>query len=142
MNSSNEKLLTIEVSVQASAAKAWECMFQGEHIVNWNFASSDWHCPRAQSEIKVGGVISSRMEAKDGSFGFDFNCIIDHVDAPKALDYHLEDGRKVMIRFVEEAGITQVTEQFEPESENPIEMQQMGWQAILNNYKTYTEGVK
>lgn len=142
MNSSTENRIRVEVLVNATPEKAWNCMFSGEHIVNWNFASPDWHCPHAETDIRVGGKISSRMESRDGQFGFDFNCLIDLVEAPKQLHYHLEDGRKVFITFNQVNNQTQVIEEFDPENENPHEMQQMGWQAILTNYKNYTEGIK
>ncbi len=107
--------------------------------MKWNSASDDWHTPRAESDLHEGGTFSSRMEAKDGSTGFDFGGTYTKVVPNKQLAYVMSDGRKVSIDFVEQDGKTHITETFDAETENPIDMQRDGWQSILNNFKKYTE---
>ncbi|MEO5911880.1 MAG: SRPBCC family protein [Pelobium sp.] len=131
--------ITVQSNISASVQKIWEFWTKPEHIVNWNFASDDWHAPSATNDLKVGGKFSSRMEAKDGSFGFDFGGIYDEVNHLKKIIYTLEDERKVTILFEAEGDHTKVVETFEAENENPVEMQQTGWQAILDNFKKYVE---
>ena len=131
--------ITVENTVNADAKKVWEYWNQPEHITKWNFASEDWHCPKATNDLRVGGKLSSRMEAKDGSFGFDFIVIYDEVVPQKKISYTLEDGRKATTTLEALGGRTKVTTTFDPESENPMEMQRSGWQAILDNFKKHTE---
>jgi uncharacterized protein YndB with AHSA1/START domain len=107
--------------------------------MQWNNASDDWHTPSATSDLKEGGKFTSRMEAKDGSFGFDFGGTFTKVVPQKNLEYVIGDGRKVSVKFEEQDGKILITETFEAEGQNPIEMQQQGWQAILDNFKKYTE---
>lgn len=107
--------------------------------MNWNFAGDDWHCPSAEVDLKQGGKFSSRMEAKDGSFGFDFWGIYDEIIPQEKIKYTMGDGRKAVVRFTEVNGNTLVEIDFEPENMNPEEMQQEGWQAILNHFKEYAE---
>ena len=139
MQASQPSVITVETIVAAPVDKVWQYFTLPEHIIHWNNASADWHTPRAENDLRVGGKFISRMEAKNGSFGFDYSGVYDVVEAHKAIDYTLGDDRKVKIQFVEEGGNTKVTEQFEAEITNPVEMQQTGWQAILNNFKTYVE---
>jgi uncharacterized protein YndB with AHSA1/START domain len=139
MESTNSSAITIEITVNAPIEKVWECWNAPEHITKWAFASDDWHCPSAENDLKIGGKFSSRMEAKDGSFGFDFWGIYDGVKTNEYIAYTMGDGRKATINFVNQGGNTKVIETFEPESENPIEMQKGGWQAILANFKKHTE---
>ena len=131
--------ITVETTVNAPVEKVWECWTKTEHIMQWNSASPDWHTPKATNDLRDGGVFTSRMEAKDGSVGFDFEGtytkIIDH----EQIDYVMSDGRTVSITFNEQGGATHVTETFDPESENSPEMQRSGWQAILDNFKKYAE---
>lgn len=131
--------VTIEALVEAPRAVVWEAMTEPQHIVNWNFASPDWQCPRAENDMRVGGKYAARMEAKDGSFGFDFEAIYSAVDAPNSYAYTMGDGREVETRFVPEGGATRVTTVFDAETQNDVEFQRQGWQAILNNFKAYTE---
>lgn len=126
--------------VAASPDTVWACWTGPDHICKWNAASDDWHTTTAASDLRPGGHFSSRMEAKDGSFGFDFGGVFDVVEAPTRLEYTLGDGRKVALRFDAEGQGTRVTQDFDPESENPAELQRAGWQAILDNFKAYTEG--
>ena len=141
MAESENNSITIEATVQAPVEKAWETWTKPEHITQWSFASEDWFTPKAENDLRPGGSFSTRMEAKDGSFGFDFGGIYDEVSEFKLISYTLGDGRKVKIEFEENGDETKVVETFDPEDQNPVEMQKGGWQAILNNYKKYTEGL-
>lgn len=131
--------ITIEATVNTNIQTAWNSYTQPEHITQWNFADDSWHCPSAENDLKVGGKMKSRMEAKDGSFRFDFEGIYDVVEDKKRLVYHLEDGRVVETIFADQGNSVLVTTTFDAETQNPIEMQRDGWQAILNNYKKHTE---
>ena len=139
MATAEKMVITIETTVDAPVEKVWEVWSTPEHIKQWNSASPDWHTPRAENDLRVGGMFSSRMEAKDGSFGFDFGGVYDAVTKNEYIEYTLGDGRKVNITFTPEGGQTKVVEKFEAESQNPVDMQQFGWQSILNNFKKYTE---
>lgn len=139
METANKTNLTVEATVNAPVEKVWEIWTQPEHITKWNSPSDDWHTPSAENDLRVGGRFSSRMEAKDGSFGFDFGGVYDEVKTNEWIAYTFDDGRKVKISFVTNGVTTKVTESFEAEDINPIEMQQGGWQAIIDNFKKYTE---
>ncbi|CAM3771962.1 SRPBCC family protein [Litorimonas haliclonae] len=131
--------IEIEALIKASSDKVYQLWTDPDHITKWNFASDDWCCPRAENELRVGGKYKSRMEAKDGSFGFDFEGEYEEVNPSEKLVYSMPDGRKVQTTFEEEAGSTRVTTQFDPEAQNSIDMQREGWQAILDNFKKYAE---
>lgn len=131
--------ITVEVQVNASIKHVWRVWTTPEDICKWNFASDDWHTTKAQNDLKVGGKFSSRMEAKDGSFGFDFEGIYTEVIPYKSIKYKMEDGREVEVNFIEKAEGTFITETFDAENHNPVDMQQHGWQMILNNFKKYAE---
>ncbi|KPM48115.1 SRPBCC family protein [Jiulongibacter sediminis] len=131
--------IKIEAEVNAPVSKVWEYWTAPEHIVNWNFASDDWCCPSASNDLKAGGKYSARMEAKDGSFGFDFTAVYDKVVQNSLIQYTMEDGRVALTDFEDLGDSTKVTTHFDAEDQNPVEMQQQGWQAILNNFKTYIE---
>lgn len=131
--------ITIAATVDAPVDKVWTCYTGPDHITGWNFASDDWCCPSAENDLRVGGVYKARMEAKDGSFGFDFEAVYDKVEPEALLSYALGDGRQVTVTFEPVDGATKVTTEFDAETQNPLEMQRDGWQAILNNFKTYTE---
>ena len=130
--------ITIQATVAADIKKAWDCYTQPAHITNWNFADPSWHCPKAENDMKIGGTYKARMEAKDGSFGFHFEAIYSEITYYKSFSYGLW-GREVSVLFNDLGKQTEVIVTFDPESENPIEMQRAGWQAILNNFKKYTE---
>ena len=134
-------MITIQATVMVDAAKAWECYTLPEHITKWNFASDDWHCPAAFNELKVGGTYRVRMEAKDGSFGFDLEATYDSVEPGNSFTYTMSDGRPVHLVMHDKGSATEVTITFEAENQNPVELQRDGWQAILNNYKKYTESL-
>ncbi len=131
--------ITIEATVSAKSNKVWNYYTVPEHITQWNFASPDWHCPSASNDMRVGGKYIARMEAKDGSFGFDFEAICDEIVQGSQFTYTLTDGRRVKACFNDYDDKTAVKITFDAEKENPIEMQRDGWQAILNNFKKYTE---
>jgi uncharacterized protein YndB with AHSA1/START domain len=131
--------ITIDATVNAPVEKVWKFWTGTGHITKWNSASDDWHSPYAENDLKAGGKFLSRMEAKDGSFGFDFGGIYDEVKTHELIAYTLGDGRKVKVTFSSEGNFTKIVESFEAESTNPVEMQRMGWQSILNNFKKYTE---
>ena len=131
--------ITIETTVKSPVAKVWEYWTKPEHIIKWNNASDDWHTTKAESDLREGGKFSSRMEAKDGSFGFDFGGVYDKLKENELIEYTIGDGRKVKITFSNNGTETKVVETFEAENTNSIEMQKGGWQAILDNFKKYTE---
>ncbi|MCE5206050.1 MAG: SRPBCC domain-containing protein [Porphyromonadaceae bacterium] len=131
--------ITVQSSIQADIQKVWDYYTQPEHIIGWNFASDDWHCSHATNDLRVGGQYSARMEAKDGSNGFDFNALYDEVAAYEKIAYTMEDGRKAMITFTGDNGTTWVKVTFDAENQNDPQMQRDGWQAILDNFKKYAE---
>lgn len=131
--------ITVEALVQAPIAKVWNSWNAPEHITKWCQASEDWHAPFAENDIRTGGKFKTTMAAKDGSFSFDFEGVYSNVKENETIEYAMADGRKVKITFKAEGNATKVTETFDPESENPVEMQKGGWQAILNSFKNYTE---
>jgi uncharacterized protein YndB with AHSA1/START domain len=139
METQPSTMITVEATVNAPVKKVWEYWSKPEHITKWCFASDDWRAPHAENDLRTGGKFSSRMEAKDGSFGFDFGGVYDEVKENELIAYTIGDGRKVKITFSDEGNQTQVTETFEAETQNPVEMQKGGWQAILDNFKKYTE---
>jgi uncharacterized protein YndB with AHSA1/START domain len=131
--------ITVEILVNAPIEKVWQFWTKPEHITKWNHASEDWHTTRAENDLKIGGKFLSRMEAKDGSFGFDFEGIYDNIITNEKISYTLLDDRKVTITFSQTENGIQITEAFEAETENTLELQKFGWQAILNNFKNYLE---
>ncbi|WP_088072280.1 SRPBCC family protein [Gottfriedia luciferensis] len=133
------KKVTVETTIQASVEKVWEFWTEPTHIKKWNSASDDWHTPIAENDLREGGEFRSRMEAKDGSMGFDFGGIYDEVKKHEVIAYTLGDGRKVHITFKGKDDQTEIIETFDAETANPVEFQQQGWQAILNNFKKYAE---
>lgn len=139
MGTSNPTKVTVQVVVQAPIEKVWSCWTEPEHITKWNQASEDWHAPRAENDLRAGGKFMTRMEAKDGSMGFDFAGVYDEVKPHEWISYTMADGRRVEITFTDQGGETKVVETFDAESTHPIEFQQAGWQAIMDNFKKYTE---
>jgi len=132
--------ITVATTIQAPVEKVWKYWTQPEHIINWSFASEDWHTPAAENDLREGGKFSSTMAAKDGSMSFDFGGVYTKVDEYKVIEYTLGDERTVTITFSGDGNTTKVVETFEAEGQNSVEMQQAGWQAILDNFKKYTEG--
>lgn len=136
---STTQTITVEAKVKAPVEKVWKLWTEPAHITQWNSASEDWHTPSATNDLRVGGKFTARMEAKDGSFGFDFWGTYDTVKTNQEIAYTMGDGRKAQVKFSTEGSETHVSETFEAENQNPIEMQRGGWQAILDNFKKYTE---
>jgi uncharacterized protein YndB with AHSA1/START domain len=132
-------MITVQVLINAPLSHCWEGWINPKHIVHWYYASPDWCCPNALMDCKTGGSFSIRMEAKDKSFGFDFNATFSEVIEKERLHYTLEDGRLVELTFNETLDGTLVAWKFDPENQNPISLQQQGWQAILNHFKSYIE---
>lgn len=132
-------VITIGANINAPVSKVWTYFTDPQYITQWSFASDDWHTPWAKNDLRVDGEFSSRMEAKDGSFGFEFGGVYTSVDEHEYIAYTLGDGRKVSIQFEGNGDTTKLTQMFEAEQQNPIEMQQGGWQAILNNFKKFVE---
>jgi uncharacterized protein YndB with AHSA1/START domain len=135
----NNNPVTIQAVIVVPVAQVWKLWVTPEDIVNWNHAAENWHSPGAENDLKPGGKFVYRMEAKDGSFGFDFSGIYDEVIPHKLISYTMDDGRKVRVNFSELNGQTTIVETFEPEDANSIELQRNGWQAILDNFKKYAE---
>ena len=130
--------ITVQATINADKNKVWNYYTNPKHITKWNFADPSWHCPSAENDMKIGGKYRARMEAKDGSFGFDFEAIYSEIIEGEQFTYQF-DGRTATVIFKVINNHTEITVIFDPENENPIEMQKGGWQAILNNFKKYTE---
>jgi uncharacterized protein YndB with AHSA1/START domain len=131
--------VTVESIINAPVDKVWNYWSAPEHITKWCSPSEDWHAPRAENDLTVGGKFSTRMEAKDGSFGFDFGGVYDEVKTNELIEYTMSDGRKVIIQFTANGNETKVVETFDAENEHPVDFQKSGWQAILDNFKKYVE---
>ncbi|MBN2440728.1 MAG: SRPBCC family protein [Spirochaetales bacterium] len=142
MENKEKSKITVEVIVKSPVEKVWEYWTSPEHVINWNFASDEWHSPKAENDLRVKGKFNYRMEARDGSFGFDFWGIYDDIKENEFIAYTLGDERKVTIQFIPDNLETKLIETFEAESTNSLELQQNGWQAILNNFKKYAEVMK
>lgn len=132
------KKITVTAAIDADTAKVWEYYTNPKHITGWNFADPSWHCPSAENDMQISGTYKARMEARDGSFGFDFEAIYSEIIPGKEFTYSF-GGRTVNVKLESAANQTVISVTFDPENENPLEMQQAGWQSILNNFKTYTE---
>jgi uncharacterized protein YndB with AHSA1/START domain len=131
--------IKVAVLVDAPIAKAWEVWTSPDHIVKWYAASDDWHTPRATNDTKVGGGFSFRMEARNGSAGFDFRGTYTAVAPAEHLHALLGDGRHLDVRFLPEGNLVRIVEEFDAETSNSVEHQRMGWQAILDSFKRYVE---
>lgn len=131
--------ITVESTINAPVEKVWEYWSSPDHITKWSSASDDWHTPFAENDLRTGGKFLSRMEARDGSVGFDFSGVYDEVVLHQLMAYTLGDGRKVAINFIPSGDTTRVVETFDAEQTHSVEMQKGGWQAILDNFKKYAE---
>ncbi len=138
MNPSSSAI-TVQITLPTTPERAWDYFTAPAHITQWYFASDDWHAPAAQNDLRAGGRFSIRMEAKDGSFGFDFEGEYSQVMPPEVLAYGMSDGRQVNTRLKSTSEGVVLTQTFDPETVNPLEMQREGWQMILNNLKKYVE---
>jgi uncharacterized protein YndB with AHSA1/START domain len=134
--------ITIETLVKADLNTVWAVWNNPDDIKRWNAASEDWHTTQSTVDLREGGSFSSRMEAKDGSAGFDFTGIYTRVVVPQLLEYRMEDGREVKVEFINSNGGVVVRESFDAETENDPELQRQGWQAILDNFAKYVEAGK
>ena len=139
MEAINKTAITVQTTIKAPIAKVWQYWTEPEHIKSWCHATDDWQAPYAENNLQTGGKFVTTMAAKDGSMSFDFAGRYDTVNKHELIEYTLNDNRKVSIRFSGLDGETQVTETFEAEDTHPLEMQRSGWQAILDNFKNYTE---
>lgn len=133
--------ITVQTGINASIEKVWECFTNPDHVTKWNNASEDWHSPRAENNLTVGGTFNYRMEAKDGSSGFDFEGTYEEIIPHQKIVYTMigDDKRTVEELFEERENKTHVTIIFDAEETNPIEMQRGGWQSILDNFKRHVE---
>ena len=132
--------ITVTATINADPQKVWDYYTNPIHIVNWNFAIPSWHCPKAENDMRIGGTYKARMEAKDGSFGFDFEAVYSEIIEGKEFTYGLGE-RTVNVKLKSVDKQTEINVTFDPETENPIELQKSGWQAILDNFKTYSESI-
>ena len=134
--------ITVSISTFVNIENVWNLFTGAEHIMHWNNASEDWHTPKVMNNLEVKGTFRYRMEAKDGSFGFDFEGIYTEVKKHQTIAYTMPDKRNVIIHFSVKENTTWVTEIFDPETTNSLELQKNGWQSILNNFKKYVESYK
>lgn len=130
--------ITVEADVAASPETCWKSWTSPEHVMEWNSASPEWHTPSCTIDLRVGGRQVSRMEARDGTAGFDFAATFTAVDPPRRLAFKLDDDREVTVQFTPKGDGTHVHETFDAETENDPEMQRVGWQAILDHFARYT----
>ncbi|TKC00158.1 SRPBCC family protein [Pedobacter cryophilus] len=131
--------ITVDTTINSPIEKVWDLWTSPEHIIHWNNASDDWHTPKAENDLKVGGKFVFKMEAKNGSFGFEFEGVYTEVKPNELIAYKMGDGRNAKIKFTSDADKTKIIETFEAEDINTIDLQRNGWQAILNNFKKYVE---
>ncbi|MHC8950037.1 SRPBCC family protein [Sphingobacterium hungaricum] len=137
-----QQQITVEATVQAPVAKVWDAYNNEKDIIQWNAVHESWHCPSSENDLRVGGKFKNRMEAKDGSFGFDFEGTYDVVELDKQINYTMPDGREVQTLFTATNDKTKIEITFDPETENDPEFQKQGWQAILDNFVNYVESQK
>lgn len=142
METANKTAITVETTVNAPAEKVWKYWNEPQHVMNWAFASEDWHAPYAENDLREGGKFKTTMAAKDGSMSFDFEGVYTSVGDREFIAYKILDGRSVSITFTDNGNTTDISETFEAEDTFPLEVQQGGWQAILDNFKKYVEAGK
>lgn len=142
MKTEEKIMITVETRVNAPVEKVWHLWNHPHHIVHWNQASDDWHTSYAENDVEEGGKLLTRMEARDGSAGFDLIGKYENVKIYRLLSYSMDDGRKVTIKFDKEGNSTKITETFDADQTYPVAMQREGWQSILNNFKKYAESGK
>ncbi len=133
--------ITIETVVNAPLPRVWDAWNKPEHIVNWAFASDDWEASDVENDLRVGGTFKTVMGAKDKSASFDFTGIYTVVNNNELIEYNMDDGRHVKIEFINMPNGVKIIDTFDPETENTEELQRSGWQAILDNFKNYTESI-
>jgi uncharacterized protein YndB with AHSA1/START domain len=130
--------ITVTAIINTDIKEVWDYYTDPVHITRWNFADPSWHCPNAENDLKVGGKYNARMEARDGSFGFDFEAVYSEIIEGEEFTY-VFGGRTANVKFGSLGNQTEVIVTFDPENENPVEMQKGGWQSILDNFKKYAE---
>ena len=131
--------ISVSAIINADVKKVWDYYTSPEHITQWNYADPSWQCPSASNDMRIGGKYSARMEAKDGSFGFEFEATYTEIAEGKSFTYTMPDNREVNVSFDGDGDTTAISVTFDAENQNPVEMQKNGWQAILDNFKKYTE---
>lgn len=131
-----QPMISVETTITATIDRVWTAYTSPDHVTHWNFASDDWHCPRATGDLREGGAFSSRMEARDGSMGFNFEGIYTTIVERERIEYAFGD-RHAIVSFLPEGDQVRVRVAFEPETEHPVEQQREGWQAILDNFGKY-----
>lgn len=136
-----QQKIKVEATINVPVEQVWNAWNMPSHIMQWNTPDPSWHCPNSENDLRINGTFKNRMEAKDGSFGFDFEGTYNKVDLHKEIAYTMPDGRKVDTLFESKDGRTIVTTTFDPETVNDPEFQKQGWQAILNNFMKYTESI-
>lgn len=139
MTTTETTAITVATTVQAPVQKVWALWTDPKHITQWNYATDEWHSPRAENDLRVGGRFNYRMESKDGSMGFDFTGTYINIEENKEISYVIDDGRKVVVKFLPYGNETTVKETFEAEGTHSDELQRQGWQAIISNFKQYAE---
>lgn len=135
-----QERITVETTVKAPVETVWTAYTSPDHVTQWNFASDDWFCPSAKADLREGGLFSARMEAKDGSMGFDFEGTYTKIVPHQRIEYSFGD-RNAVITFTPQGDAVKVSVSFDPESVHPVEMQRGGWQSILNNFARHAESV-
>ena len=140
MKTNVKTTITVDTVIDAPVEKVWNCWSAPEHITQWCAASDDWHAPHAENDLRKGGKFKTKMAAKDGSVSFDFEGIYTKVEKNKLMEYAMSDGREVRVVFTPEGKSTRIVETFDAEQQNSTDMQRDGWQAILDNFRKYTEG--
>jgi uncharacterized protein YndB with AHSA1/START domain len=131
--------ISIETEVKASLSGVWDAWVTPDDIIHWNYAIEEWCCPKAEIDLVAGGEFNYRMEAKDGSMGFDFKGEFTEITPQKTIHYKLKDDREVKVEFIESGHTVKVIETFETDGEHTAEQQKQGWQSILNNFKKHVE---
>lgn len=139
--STSGEFITVECIASVPIEQAWKLWTDPEHVVHWNFASPDWHTPRATTDLTVGGKYCARMEAKDGSAGFDCEGIFDKICEHELLESHFADARKIEVKFSRTENGTKISQTFETETVHPAELQRAGWQNIMDNFRKYAESL-
>lgn len=131
--------MTVEIRADKPVSDAWRVFTDPSFIVKWNFASADWRCPRAENDPVTGGSFNYRMESADGKFGFNFEGKYTKIGFEREIEYVMPDDRTVRVEFIRSGAGVIVRETFDAETENSVELQRSGWQAILDNYKSVLE---
>ncbi len=131
--------ITIKATINVPVEKVWKAWNTPEDIMQWNAADPSWHSPSSENDLRVGGKFKHRMEAKDGSFGFDFEGTYNRVELHKEITYTMGDGRQATTLFTGQNGKTTIQTTFDAESENDPDFQKQGWQVILDNFVKYVE---